>query len=167
MEVSTFLAIESRLNCDNTIEEQRKFSHLIVEVLKINQEVIKEGLFALEKHIQNDKLPFLLRKGLRLVHYAMEPQIIETILLNMAIVNCMDGLIALICLDGVLSIQKMYSPDITKELLLSYLNLDVLDEVNEEAGKLKLDSSVPLSTEELQKLLHGTKEVKTGGYMGK
>lgn len=155
MEVSTFLAIESRLNRNDTIEEQRKFSPLIAEVLKINQEVIKEGLSALEKHIQDEKLPFLLRKGLRLVYYAMEPQIIETIMLNTSIVNRMDGATALICMDGVLSIQKMYSPDITKELLLSYLSLDVLDEADAEAGKLKLDSSVPLSTEELQKLLNG------------
>ena len=156
MEVSTFLAIESRLDRNDTVEEQRKLSPLIAEVLKINQEVIKEGLPALEKHIQNDKLPFLFRKGLRLVHYAMEPQVIETILLNTAIINRMDGVTALICMDGVLSIQKMYSPDITKELLLSYLNLDVLDEADAEAGKLKLDSSVPLSMEELQKLLNGT-----------
>lgn len=154
MEVSTFLAIESRLNYVDTIEEQRKFSPLIVEILKINQEVVKEGLSALEKYIQDDKLPILLRKGLRLVHYAMEPQIIETILLNTAIVNHMDGLTALICLDGVLSIQKMCSPDITKELLFSYLRLDILDEVNKEVGKLKMDSSTPLSAEELQKLLN-------------
>lgn len=154
MEVSTFLAIESRLNYVDTIEEQRKFSPLITEILKINQEVVKEGLSALEKYIQDDKLPILLRKGLRLVHYAMEPQIIETILLNTAIVNHMDGLTALICLDGVLSIQKMCSPDITKELLFSYLRLDILDEVNKEVGKLKMDSSTPLSAEELQKLLN-------------
>lgn len=154
MEVGTFLAIESRLNYVDTVEEQRKFSPLITEILKINQEVIKKGLSALEKYIRDDKLPILLRKGLRLVHYAMEPQIIETILLNTAIVNHMDGLTALICLDGVLSIQKMYSPDITKELLFSYLRLDILDEVNEEVGKLKMDSSTPLSAEELQKLLN-------------
>ena len=154
MEVSTFLAIESRLNYDDTVEEQRKFSPLITEILKINQEVVKEGLSVLEKYIQDDKLPILLRKGLRLVHYAMEPQIIETILLNTAIVNRMDGLTALICLDGVLSIQKMCSPDITKELLFSYLRLDILDEVNKEVGKLKMDSSTPLSAEELQKLLN-------------
>lgn len=153
MEISTFLAIESRLNRNDAIEEQRKFLPLIAEILKINQEVVKEGLSTLEKHIQNDKLPLLLRKGLRLVHYAMEPQIIETVLLNTAIVNRMDGVTALICMDGVLSIQKMYSPDITKELLLSYLSLDILDEADAEAGKLKLDSGVPLSTEELQKLL--------------
>ena len=154
MEVSTFLAIESRLNYVDTVEEQRKFSPLITEILKINQEVVKEGLSVLEKYIQDDKLPILLRKGLRLVHYAMEPQVIETILLNTAIVNRMDGLTALICLDGVLSIQKMCSPDITKELLFSYLRLDILDEVNKEVGKLKMDSSTPLSAEELQKLLN-------------
>ena len=74
----------------------------------------------------------------------MEPQIIETILLNTAIVNCIDGLTALICLDGALSIQRMYS----------YLSPDLSDELNGEAGKLKLDGSSPLSTEELQKLLN-------------
>ncbi|RKI74624.1 hypothetical protein D7V90_23510 [bacterium 1xD42-87] len=154
MEVNTFLAIENRLNCNDTIDEQKKYVPLIIEILKINQEVIKEGLSALEKHIQDDKLPFLLKKGLRLIHYAMEPQIIETILLNTAIVNCIDGLTALICLDGALSIQRMYSPDITKELLCSYLSPDLSDELNGEAGKLKLDGSSPLSTEELQKLLN-------------
>ena len=94
MEVSTFLAIESRLDRNDAIEEQRKFPPLIAEVLKINQEVIKEGLSALEKYVQDEKLPFLLRKGLRLVHHAMEPQTIETILLNTAIVNRMDGVAA-------------------------------------------------------------------------
>ena len=69
--------------------------------------------------------------------------------------NCMDGLTAMICLDGALSIQRMYSPDITKELLCSYLSLDLSDELNVEAGKLKLDGSSPLSMEELQKLLNG------------
>ena len=160
MEVSTFLAIESRLNRNDAIEEQRKFLPLIAEILKINQEVVKEGLSSLEKHIQKDKLPFLLRKGLRLVHYAMEPQVIEAVLLNTAIVNRMDGVTALICMDGVLSIQKMYSPDITKELLLSYLSLDVLDEADAEVGKLKLDGSTPLSTEELQELLNGAGRYK-------
>lgn len=155
MEVSTFLAIESRLNCNDAVDEQRKYVPLIIEILKINQEVIKEGLPALEKHIQDNKLPFLLKKGLRFVHYAMEPQIIETILLNTAIMNCMDGLTAMICLDGALSIQRMYSPDITKELLCSYLSPDLSDELNAEAGKLKLDGGSPLSTEELQKLLNG------------
>ena len=77
------------------------------------------------------------------------------ILLNIAIVNCMDGLTALICLDGALSIQRMYLPDITKELLCSYLSLDVSDKLNVEAGKLKLDGGSPLSSEELQKLLNG------------
>ena len=154
MEVNTLLAIKDRLNCSDKIDEQRKYVPLIIEILKMNQEVIKEGLPALEKHIQDDKLPFLLKKGLRLVHYAMELQIIETILLNTAIVNCMDGLTALICLDGALSIQRMYSPDITKELLCSYLSLDVSDELSKEAGKLKLDGGSPLNTEELQKLLN-------------
>ena len=160
MEISTFIAIESRLNRNDAIEEQRKFLPLIAEILKINQEVVKEGLSSLEKHIQNDKLPFLLRKGLRLVHYAMEPQVIEIVLLNTAIVNHMDGVTALICMDGVQSIQKMYSPDITKELLLSYLSLDVLDEADAEVGKLKLDGSTPLSTEELQELLNGAGRYK-------
>ncbi len=162
MEVNTFLAIKDRLNCSDTIDEQRKYVPMIIEILKINQEVVKEGLSALEKHIQDDKLPFLLKKGLGLVRYAMEPQIIETILLNIAIVNCMDGLTALICLDGTLSIQRMYSPDITKELLCSYLSLAVSDELNVEAGKLKLDGGSPLSTEELQKILNGAERVKTG-----
>ena len=85
----------------------------------------------------------------------MELQILETIMLNTAIVNRMDGVAALICMDGVLSTPKMYSPDITKELLFSYLRLDILDEVNKEVGKLKMDSSTPLSAEELQKLLNG------------
>ena len=49
----------------------------------------------------------------------------------------------------------MYSPDITKELLCSYLSPDLSDELNEEAGKLKLDGGSPLSTKELQKLLNG------------
>ena len=160
MEISTFIAIESRLNRNDAIEEQRKLLPLLAEILKINQEVVKEGLSSLEKHIQKDKLPFLLRKGLRLVHYAMEPQVIETVLLNTAIVNHMDGVTALICMDGVLSIQKMYSPDITKELLLSYLSLDVLDEADAEVGKLKLDGSTPLSTEELQELLNGAGRYK-------
>ena len=44
--------------------------------------------------------------------------------------NCMDGLTALICLNGAISIQRMYSPDITKELLCSYLSPDLSDELN-------------------------------------
>ena len=42
MEVNTFLAIKDRLNCSDTIDEQRKYVPLIIEILKINQEVIKE-----------------------------------------------------------------------------------------------------------------------------
>lgn len=41
-------------------------------------------------------MPFLLRKGLRIVH--------------------MDGLPALICVNSVLSAQKTYSQDLTKDL---------------------------------------------------
>lgn len=62
MEVNTFLAIKDRLNYNDTIDEQRKYVLLIIEILKINQEVIKEGLPALEKHIQDDKLPFCLKR---------------------------------------------------------------------------------------------------------
>lgn len=42
MEVNTFLAIKDRLNYNDTIDEQRKYVLLIIEILKINQEVIKE-----------------------------------------------------------------------------------------------------------------------------
>ena len=55
-----------------TEEQQAAVNAILEKYIALGNVSVTE-----EKHIQNDKLPFLLKKGLRLVHCAMEPQIFE------------------------------------------------------------------------------------------
>ena len=101
-------------------------------MLKINEEVVRSGLTVLEEYEKDESLPYMLSLGLKLVHYGTEPGIVETILLNTALVNNIDLLTSLLIMDAVLSIQKMYAPEITKELLLSYFRHDIKSKIEKE-----------------------------------
>lgn len=132
MEITTFITMEERLENRISTDNREVHSSLVKKMLKINEEVVQNGLAVLEEFEMDESLPYMLTLGLRLVHYGTEPQIVETILLNTALVNNIDLLTSLLIMDAVLAIQKMYAPEITKELLLSYFRHDVKGKIEKE-----------------------------------
>lgn len=153
MQTFTSLAMHSYLHSEYTAEEQLKHISLISMILQINQDVCTSGISALERYVDDEKIPFLLKKGLYLVWSGIEPQIVENVLLNIALTNKLDLLLSLLIIEAVLSIQQRHSPDITKELLLSYFKIEVVDEIEQRTAKLEHNFSEPLNKEQIQELL--------------
>ena len=58
-------------------------------------------------------------------------------------------------IDGVISIQKQRSPDVTRELLLSYFSFNLQDNLRKSLQDLKLNFSEPLGMAEIEKLMGG------------
>ncbi len=157
MEIITFITLEERLENRISTDTREIHSSLVKKMLKINEEVVRSGLTVLEEYEKDESLPYMLSLGLKLVHYGTEPQIVETILLNTALVNNIDLLTSLLVMDAVLSIQKMYAPEITKELLLSYFRHDVKGKIEKELDDLKLNTRGPLTNKEVEELIKNNK----------
>ncbi|MBQ2451434.1 MAG: hypothetical protein II273_07675 [Lachnospiraceae bacterium] len=153
MEIITFITMEERLENRISTDTREIHSSLVKTMLKINEEVVRSGLAALEGYEKDESLPYMLSLGLKLVHYGTEPQIVETILLNTALVNNIDLLTSLLIMDAVLSIQKMYAPEITKELLLSYFRHDIKSKIEKELEGCIRGSREVLTNREVQELI--------------
>ena len=153
MEIITFVTMEERLENRVSMDHREIHISLIKKMLKINVDVVRSGLAMLEEYEKDESLPYMLSLGLKLVHYGTEPQIIETILLNTALVNNIDLLTGLLIMDGVLSIQKMYLPEITKELLMSYFRHDTKSKIEKELEDLDINSRSVLTNKEVNELV--------------
>lgn len=122
-------------------------------MLEINQDVIVHGISKIEDY-QSYTMSFpMLSRGLRLVRNGMEPQVIESILLNTALANNVDLLESLLVMEGVISIQLLRSPDVTRELFLSYFSFNLQDALRENLQDLKINFSQTLNMEEIERLL--------------
>ncbi len=153
MQTEIMLALQGCLKKDYSEENQLKQIDMLRMMLKINQDVVIHGISKLEDY-ENSTTNFpMLCKGLKLVRGGMEPQIIESILLNTAFANDVDLLESLLVIDGVISIQMLRSPDETRELLLSYFSFSLQDDLKKSLQDLKLNSSEPLDRKEIEKLL--------------
>ena len=95
----------------------------------------------------------MLSRGLKLVRGGIEPQVIESILLNTAFANDVDLLESLLIMEGVISIQTLRSPGVTMELLLSYFSFNLQDVLRKSLQDLKLNFSEPLNMKEMEELL--------------
>ncbi len=153
MQTEIMLALQGCLKKDYSEKNQLKQIDMLRMMLKINQDVVIHGISKLEDY-ENSTTNFpMLCKGLKLVKGGMEPQIIESILLNTAFANDVDLLESLLVIDGVISIQMLRSPDETRELLLSYFSFSLQDDLKKSLQDLKLNSSEPLDMKEIEKLL--------------
>ncbi len=153
MQTEIMLALQGCLKKDYSEKNQLKQIDMLRMMLKINQDVAIHGISKLE-HYENSTTNFpMLCKGLKLVRGGMEPQIIESILLNTAFANDVDLLESLLVIDGVISIQMLRSPDETRELLLSYFSFSLQDDLKKSLQDLKLNPSEPLDRKEIEKLL--------------
>ncbi len=86
------------------VGKSKKVLELVLQILDINQKVIVKGLEILEKYSSGCPI---LGRGLSLVRDGLEPDYIETILLNTAISNNIDLLTALVVMEGVYAIQTV------------------------------------------------------------
>ncbi len=153
MQTEIMLALQGCLKKDYSEKNQLKQIDMLRMMLKINQDIVIHGISKLEDY-ENSTTNFpMLCKGLKLVRGGMEPQIIESILLNTAFANDVDLLESLLVIDGVISIQMLRSPDKTRELLLSYFSFSLQDDLKKSLQNLKLNSSEPLDMKEIEKLL--------------
>ena len=155
MQTEIMLALWGNLKKDYTEKNQLKQIDMLRMMLEINQDVVVQGISKLENY-ENDSAIFpLLCRGLKLVRGGMEPQAIESILLNAAFANDVDLLESLLVIDGVISIQIQRSPDVTRELLLSYFSFNLQDNLRKSLEDLKINSSEPLDMAEIEKLIGG------------
>jgi len=153
MQTEIMLALQGCLKKDYSEKNQLRQTDMLRMMLKINQDVVIHGISKLEDY-ENSTTNFpMLCKGLKLVRGGMEPQVIESILLNTAFANDVDLLESLLVIDGVISIQMLRSPDVTRELLLSYFSFNLQDDLKKSLQDLKLNFSEPLDMKEIEKLL--------------
>lgn len=153
MKVEIMLAMHSALKRDYSEKNQLKQLELLRAILEINQEVFVHGIGRIEDYERNMKKYPLFCSGLKLVRAGVEPQVVESVLLNAAIANEGDLLESLLVVDGVLSIQVLRSPDVTKEILLAYFGFDLQERLREGVVDLRLNGGRPLDKGELMDLL--------------
>lgn len=155
MQTEIMLALQSNLKKDYTENNQLKQIDMLRMMLEINQAVVVHGISTLEDY-ENSTLIFpMLYRGLKLVRGGIEPQVIESVLLNNALANDVDLLESLLIIEGVISIQMLRSPDVTRELLLSHFLFDMQDNIRKSLQDLKINFSEPLNRTEIEKLLEG------------
>lgn len=153
MKTEIMLALQGYLNKDYSKKNQLEQIDLLRMLLEINQAVVAHGISKLEDY-ENSTLIFpMLYRGLKLVRGGMEPQVIETVLLNSAFANEVDLLESLLVIEGVISIQMLRSPDETRELLLSFFSFGLQDNIRKGLQDLKINISEPLNRKEIDKLL--------------
>lgn len=155
MQTEIMLALQSNLKKDYSENNQLKQIDMLRMMLEINQAVVVHGISALEDY-ENSTLIFpMLYRGLKLIRGGIEPQVIESVLLNNALANDVDLLESLLVIEGVISIQMLRSPDVTRELLLSFFRFDMQDNIRKSLQDLKINFSEPLNRAEIEKLLEG------------
>ena len=153
MQTELMLALQSCLKKDYSEKNQLKQIDLMRMILEINQDVIVHGISKLEDYQSNAMSFSMLSRGLKLVRGGIEPQVIESILLNTAFANDVDLLESLLVMEGVISIQTLRSPGVTMELLLSYFSFNLQDVLRKSLQDLKLNFSEPLNMKEMEELL--------------
>lgn len=155
MQMEIMLALRSNLKKDYSENNQFKQMDMLQMMLEINHAVVVHGISALEDY-ENSTLIFpMLQKGLKLVRDGIEPQVVESVLLNNALANDVDLLESLLVIEGVISIQILRSPDVTRELLLSHFQFGMQDNMRKSLQDLKINFSEPLNRTEIEKLLEG------------
>lgn len=153
MQIEIMLALQSYLKRDYSEKNQLRQVDMLRMILEINQDVAVYGISKLEDY-ENSTLKYpMLCRGLKLVRGGVEPQVIETILLNAAFANAVDLLESILVIDGVISIQMLRSPDVTRELLLSYFSFSLQEDLRKSLQDLKLNFSEPLDMKDMKKML--------------
>ena len=153
MQTEVMFALQNCLKKDYSEKNQLKQIGIIRIMLEINQDVIANGISRLENYQSHSMSYPMLSKGLELVRGGLEPQAIETMLLNTAIANDVDLLESLLIIEGVISIQLLCSPDVTRELLISYFSFDMQDVLRKSLNDLKLNFIEPLNMKEIETML--------------
>ena len=153
MRTEIMLALQSCLKKDFSEENQLKQIDMLRMMLEINQDIVSYGISKIEDYENKTKIFPMLHKGLKLVRAGLEPQVIESILLNAAFVNDVDLLEGLLVIEGVISIQTLRSPGVTRELLLSYFSFNLQDDLRKNLQDLKLNFSEPLNMKDMEELL--------------
>lgn len=153
MQAEIMFALQNCLKKDYSEENQLRQIDIIRIMLEINQEVKGNGISKIENYQGHYMSYPMLSKGLELVRSGLEPKVIETILLNTAIANDMDLLESLLLIEGIISIQMLHSPSVTRELLLSYFSFDMQNILRESLNDLKLNLIEPLNMNEVEKML--------------
>lgn len=155
MQTEIMLALRSNLKKEYSENNQLKQMDMLRMMLEINHAVVVHGISALEDYENSTQIFPMLHRGLKLVRDGIEPQVVESVLLNNALANDVDLLESLLVIEGVISIQILRSPDVTRELLLSYFHFDMQDNIRKSLQDLKINFSEPLNRTEIEKLLEG------------
>ncbi len=147
------IMINAGLPVDYSLENQKRVLKMVIVILKMNREVLKEGIGIFEDYTSTYPL---LDRGLRLIRMGLEPELTENLLLNAVIANHTDILTGLVTLEGIYSIQAARLPQITMEVLKSHFLLEFEAEFEEEIAKSNLNiTSTVISRQEVEKLISG------------
>lgn len=153
MQTEIMIALQSCLKKDYSEKNQLKQMDMLRMMLEINQDIVGYGISRIEDYENKTMIFPMFCRGIKLVRAGLEPQVIESILLNSAFANDVDLLESLLVIEGVISIQMLRSPDVTRELLLSYFSFNLQDNLRKNLQDLKLNFSEPLNMKEIEKLL--------------
>lgn len=150
-------------NKDYSQENQKKALQLAMHILHISRLTRREGLTVLSD--LETGYP-VLDRGLCLVLRGVEPEIVESVLLNTMLTNQMDLLTGLLIIEGVKDIQSGLNPGIIKDLLKSYFTFSFEDAFEQECEKRGYndEKSGILSQQEISRLLH--KQPESGEISG-
>lgn len=139
--------INSIGNLSCSIDEKRECLKLMELIVSLSKKAHMQGLLSLESEI-NDKHPFLLRKGIELMLYGIEPIVLQEMLDSYISAESYSGkelLSRIIIRSGILSIQMGEYPWIVRERLSSYFGEEFTEEISKcfgtdvESQKSKVD----------------------------
>ncbi len=126
--------IYKEARCSN--HEKEKLLSVIQKILDLSMDARKEGLFSLENKIESlDNLFF--QKALEMLIDGTEPDILKERLLNYALCGDNKGyelLVRIIILEGILAIQKGMPTFMIRDMLVTYLGDDYIEESDKYFG---------------------------------
>ncbi|MDF2520338.1 MAG: AraC family transcriptional regulator [Clostridia bacterium] len=118
------------------VAEKQECLKLMDVIISLSKKAHMRGLLSLESEI-SDRFPFLLRKGIDLMLYGMEPLVLQEVLDTYISAGNYSGkelLSRLLIRNGILSIQMGEYPWVIREKLSSYFGEEFSDEVSKYFG---------------------------------
>jgi AraC-like DNA-binding protein len=130
-----------------SIEDKRECLKVLDIIISLSKKSHKQGLLSLESEI-NERLPFLLQKGLELLLYGTEPLVLREILDNYIYAGNYNGkelLSRVLTRNGVLAMQMGEYPWVIRETLASFFGEDFSNEIKQHFGNNDEDKDAKIA----------------------
>lgn len=130
-----------------SIDDKRECLLIVDIIISLSQKSHKQGLLSLESEM-NERLPFLLQKGLDMLLYGTEPLVLREILDNYIYTGNYTGkelLSRVLIRNGVLAMQMGEYPWVIKETLASFFGEDFSNEIKQHFGNSDEDKDAKIA----------------------